>query len=112
MRIGKPSPRVNADFVLLAMAAAVATAMDVESTVRAQRDPEAVEVNSWIYGERPGRARMYGVNLPLVAAFAYMAYGLKKNGAPGPNSRLWRAPLLMLTLGHTAAAVVNLIKFG
>lgn len=100
------------EFGLLAMAAAVATVMDVESTVRAQRDPEAVEVNSWIYGERPSRARMYGVNLPLAAGFAYLAYNLKRSSSPSSHSSAWRAPLLLLSAGHAAAALANLVNFG
>ncbi len=100
------------EFALLVMAAAVATVVDVESTVRAQRDPEAVEVNSWIYGRRPTRARMYGVNLPLAAGFAYLTYDLKKRSCPSSNSSAWRAPLLLLTIGHAAAATINLVNFG
>ncbi len=101
------------ELALLAMAATAATVIDVESTVRAQRDPDAVEVNSWVYGERPTRARMYGVNLPLAAGMACLAYNLKKKSStPGQNSRAWRAPLLLLAAGHAAAAVANLVNFG
>ncbi len=104
--------RTDMELALLAMAATVATVIDVESTIRAQRDPEAVEVNSWIYGERPSRARMYGLNLPLAAGMAYLAYDLKKSSTPRPNSQAWRAPLLLLAAGHAAAAVANLVNFG
>lgn len=99
------------EFPLLAAAAAVATVMDVESTVRAQRDPEAVEVNSWVYGERPTRSRMYGVNLPLAAGLTYLAYRLKTRSAAGSNAWGWKTPLLLLSAGHAAAAVANLVNF-
>ncbi len=101
---------IDAEFLLLAVGAGIATAMDIESTVRAQRDPEAAEVNAWIYGERPSRARMYGVNAPLTAAFAYLAYHWRKT-RPGGSRWVWRTPLVALSVGHAAAAAANLVNF-
>jgi hypothetical protein len=102
----------DAELVLLAITATLAAVLDVESTVHAQRDPEAVEVNSWIYGERPSRHRMYGISLPVTIGFAYLGHRLKKMYPSGPNSWAWRAPLTALTLGHGAAAIANFINFG
>ncbi len=100
----------NIDFLLLAIAAGVATFVDIESTVHAQRDPEAVEVNSWIYGERPERARMYAINIPVTGALACLAYSWKTRYSR--SSRwAWCVPLIALGIGHSTAAIFNYFNF-
>lgn len=107
----KPPRIVDGEFVALAIAAAMATVMDVESTVQAQRDPDAVEVNAWLYGERPTRTRMYGVNVPLTAALTCLAYHWRRKHGAGPNRWVWRTPLVAAGLGHAAAGIANLLNF-
>lgn len=100
------------EFVLLLGAAAAATILDIESTIYAQHDPEAVEFNSWIYGERPSRARMYAVSIPVIMALASYAGHLKESvPRDAKNGWLWRAPLWGLSLGHGVAAAANFIHF-
>jgi hypothetical protein len=89
----------------------VATVTDIESTVQAQHDPQAAEVNSWIYGERPGRARMYAVNLPVNATLTRLAYTWKEQYSHGPKPWVWRIPLIAVAVGHAAAALANYFGF-
>ncbi len=106
------SPRMlDTDFLLLVVSAGVATFVDIESTVRAQLDPEAEEVNSWIYGERPGRGRMYGVNLLVTFGLTALSHTLRKDYPQGKNCSAWQVPLVALVVGHSAAAIANLINF-
>jgi hypothetical protein len=101
----------DSNFLLLALAAGVATFVDIESTVHAQRDPEAVEVNSWVYGERPQRSRMYGINIPITTYLTCLAYSWKKSYSRGPTPWVWRTPLIALGIGHGVAAVLNYLNF-
>ncbi len=102
---------VAPDFLLLTGFALAATVADIESTKYAQRDPDAAEVNSWIYGERPQRSLMYGINVPVTAAFTWLAYYWKRRYARGPTAWLWRAPLIAVSIGHGAAAMANYYRF-
>jgi len=84
----------------------------VESTKYAQRDPEAAEFNSWIYGERPSRARMYAVSVPVTLAIAAWAGYLKNSSAAeAKNEWAWRLPLIGLSVGHSIAAAANFLNF-
>ncbi len=104
--------RPDDEFALLLGAAATATVLDIESTKYAQHDPEAAEVNRWIYGERPSRSRMYAVSIPATAALAVWAAYLKSNSAADAKNRwVWRLPLWGLSIGHSVAAAANFINF-
>jgi hypothetical protein len=109
--MGKEARIADTGFLLLALAAGVATVMDIESTVHAQHDPEAAEVNLWIYGERPGRARMYAINIPITATLTGLAYSWKRQYSRGPTPWAWRLPLIALAIGHGAAAIANYFNF-
>jgi hypothetical protein len=100
------------EFAVLLGTAAMALVLDIESTKYAQRDPEAAEVNSWIYGERPSRSRMYAVSVPVTLALAAFAGYLKENlPADAKNGWAWRLPLWGLSLGHGIAAAANFLNF-
>ena len=106
------------EFAVLLGTAAMALVLDIESTKYAQHDPEAAEVNSWIYGERPSRSRMYAVSIPVTLALAAWAGYLKatlskdaKNRTNAKNGWAWRLPLLALSLGHGTAAAANFFNF-
>ncbi len=101
----------NREFLLLTLVASLATYLDVESTAFAQRDPQAVEVNSWLYGERPQRKLMYGVNVPLTAALTVFAYHWKSSRSQRRRHWTWRVPLITLAVGHAGAAVWNYLNF-
>jgi len=98
-------------FLLLAVAAGIATFVDIESTVHAQCDPDAVEMNSWIYGERPRRALMYAINVPVTGALTCLAYSWKTRHSQHSERRVWCAPLVILGIGHGAAAIFNYFNF-
>jgi hypothetical protein len=101
----------DSDFLLLALTAGVATLMDIESTVHAQHDSEAVEFNSWLYGERPGRVHMYAVNIPVTATMIRLAYSWKGQYSQRPMRWAWRVPLMALAIGHGTAAIANYFNF-
>jgi hypothetical protein len=108
----KIKARMPDEFGLLMGAAAMALVLDVESTKFAQRDPEAAEFNSWIYGERPSRSRMYAVSVPVTIGLAAWAAYLKATLTDDAKNRwAWRLPLLGLSVGHTAAAAANFLNF-
>ena len=109
----KPSDaRTPGEFALLLGAAAAATVLDIESTKFAQQDPEAAEVNRWIYGERPSRSRMYAVSIPVTAALvAWSAHLRSGSSVAAKNPWAWRVPLLGLAVGHSVAAAANFLNF-
>jgi hypothetical protein len=112
MESNRANARTPGEFALLLGTAATALLLDVESTKYAQQDPEAAEVNCWIYGERPSRARMYAVALPVSLALAAYAGYLKSSvSADAKNGWAWRVPLWALSLGHGAAAAANFLNF-
>ena len=123
MEPSRTQARVPDEFAVLLGTAAMALVLDIESTKYAQHDPEAAEVNSWIYGERPSRSRMYAVSVPVTLALAAWAGYLKASvsraslsskasvSMDAKNGWAWRLPLLALSLGHGAAAVANFFNF-
>jgi hypothetical protein len=99
-------------FAALLATTAMATMLDIESTKYAQHDPEAAEVNSWVYGERPSRSRMYAVSVPVTLALAAFAGYLKVNLSAGAKNRwVWQLPLWGLSIGHGVAAAANFLNF-
>ncbi len=104
--------RMPDEFAVLLGTAAMALVLDVESTKYAQRDPEAAEVNSWIYGERPSRSRMYAVSIPVTLALASFAGYLKASRSEdGKSGSVWKVPLWGLSVGHAVAAAANFLNF-
>ena len=100
------------ELAVLLGTAAMALLLDIESTKYAQHDPEAAEVNSWIYGERPSRSRMYAVSIPVTVALAAWAGYLKsRSSVDAKNGWVWRLPLWGLSLGHGVAAAANFLNF-
>jgi hypothetical protein len=100
------------ELAVLLGAAAAAMVLDIESTKFAQQDPDAAEVNRWVYGERPSRSRMYAVSIPVTAALAAWAAHLRSNSSvEAKNPWAWRVPLLGLAVGHSVAAAANFFNF-
>jgi len=99
------------EFAVLLGTAAMALVLDVESTKYAQRDPEAAEVNSWVYGERPSRSRMYAVSIPVTVALAAYAGYLKASRSEDGSGPVWKVPLWGLSVGHAVAAAANFLNF-
>jgi hypothetical protein len=107
-----PKARTRGEFAVLLATTAMATMLDIESTKYAQHDPEAAEVNSWIYGERPSRSRMYAVSVPVTLVLAAFAGYLKENlSADVKNRWAWQLPLWGLCIGHGIAAAANFLNF-
>ena len=87
---------VKEEFWALSTLSTLAVVGDAETSARVYaKCAGCYEVNSWLYGRRPGRARLYGEMLPIQAATIYVAYQLQKRCRRGVwCGVLWRAPLL------------------
>jgi len=88
---------------------AVGTIADVETTAaKVHECSGAKEVNSWLYGSRPTRGRMYGINIPIMVGTAWLAAIGKRDKKDGGQ---WHSawPILAYTLTgvHGLAAVHN-----
>jgi hypothetical protein len=112
MQSSQTKARTPNEFAVLLGTAAMALVLDIESTKYAQLAPEAAEVNSWIFGERPSRGRMYAVSVPVTVALAAWAGRLKlRSSVEAKNGWVWRLPLWGLTLGHGVAAAANFLNY-
>jgi hypothetical protein len=112
MQETKTKATTTAPFAALLGTAAAALVLDIESTKYAQRDPEASEFNSWIYGERPSRSRMYAVSIPVTIGLAAWSAHLRSASCADAKSRwAWQFPLWALSVGHGIAAAANFIQF-
>jgi hypothetical protein len=95
-------------FALAIGVMAAGTVADVETTVGAlNRCKNSHEVNSWIYGKRPTRGRMYAINLPIMAAVTWLAAKNKQDKKAGDFHAMW--PITPLITGgvHAIAAAHN-----
>jgi len=82
---------------------ASAAVMDGETTIRGLQNPARHEMNP-LLGSHPDRARFYTTVGATDAAFAYLAYRLKRGG----HEKLWRVPLLGAGTVHLGGAINNL----
>ena len=93
-----------------AAATMVATSMlDIESTQRAfNRCPECRELNSWLFGKRPTRRRMYLTLMPITAAEVVGMYFVKKDDLKN-NTKAWIVVPIAHNAGHGGAAIYNYV---
>ena len=78
--------------------------LDIESTKHAMnRDPNARELNSWLYGKRPTRKKMYGILLPVTAAEIWAMWFVKKDA----DNKAWVVIPVVHTGAHGFAAGWN-----
>ncbi|HUK26753.1 MAG TPA: hypothetical protein VLV49_19405 [Terriglobales bacterium] len=82
---------------------ASAAVMDGETTIRGLQNPGRHEMNP-LLGSHPDRARFYTTVGASDAAFAYLAYRLKRGG----HEKLWKVPLLGAGTVHLGGAINNL----
>jgi len=106
-----PKPRLKiADkrFWILAGIQIGATVADFETTQWALRsDPSAREVNP-LFGQRPGRAKMYAIGMPLTLFQIALQYHVKGTAAQtGKGRAAWIVGASINTGLHTALAVHN-----
>jgi hypothetical protein len=84
------------------------TVADVETTAAAlERCKNSHEVNSWLYGRRPSRGRMYGINVPIMAAVTWIAAKNKQDKRAGDFHAMWPITLLVTGGVHGFAAAHN-----
>jgi hypothetical protein len=96
----------NRSFVLLTVFQAAATIGDIEST-QLGLSHGAREANP-LAGERPSRAELYAISLPISAGVALWSHRLKKMA---PHSKCWMIPPIIFGTGHTGAAIYNFQRF-
>jgi hypothetical protein len=105
----KPHLKVaDKKFWILAGLEVGATVADFETTQWAQRvRPDGGELNP-LYGEHPGRARMYSIGLSLTAVQIWLQYRSKtKAQESGKVGKAWIVGALLNTGMHTFLAVHN-----
>lgn len=89
-------------FLLLSVAAGVATVVDVEVTTHClQTKPNCRELNP-LFGSHPSRARLYATALPLTIGQVWFSNYLRKKY---PERKLWTLPTLSVTIGHAFGAM-------
>jgi len=87
---------------------AAGTVADMETTVRGlERCKNGHEVNSWLYGRRPSRARLYGINIPIMAGVAWVAAKTKQDKKSGDFHAMWPVPMLITAGVHGMVAAHN-----
>ena len=94
-------------FWIAAAVIVAASALDVESTVYWQKAcPTCREVNSWLYGKRPSRKRMY-LTLGAISAAEIAGMWWVKRDDMKHGTRVWPIIPIAHTAGHGGAAWYN-----
>jgi hypothetical protein len=89
-------------FLLLSVAAGVATVADIEITTHClQTKPNCREMNP-LFGSHPSRGRLYATAVPLTLGQVWFSNYLRKKH---PERKLWMLPTLSVTIGHTFGAM-------
>jgi hypothetical protein len=94
-------------FWIAAAVIVAASALDVESTVYWQKAcPTCREVNSWLYGKRPSRKRMY-LTLGAISAAEIAGMWWVKRDDQQQGTKVWLVVPIAHTAGHGGAAWYN-----
>ena len=97
-------------FWIAAAVIVAASALDVESTAYWQKAcPTCREVNSWLYGKRPSRKRMY-LTLGAIAAAEIAGMWWVKRYDQQQGTNVWLVVPIAHTVGHGGAAWYNYSK--
>ncbi len=98
----QPTPRVfDGKFKVLAALSIATTTADLESTLHCSTCREINPLN----GAHPTRARLYGINAPLLAGELMMSRLLRKRS---PERKLWTIPLVTTSAEHMFGVASNL----
>lgn len=94
-------------FWLAAATMVVTSMLDIESTQYAtKRCPECREMNSWLFGKRPTRKRMYLTLMPITAAEILGMYYVRKDDLK-QNTKAWVVIPIIHNAAHGGAAIWN-----
>ena len=97
-------------FWIAAAVIVAASALDVESTVYWQKQcPSCREMNSWLFGKRPTRRRMYLTLGAITAAEIAGMWWVKKDDM-AQGTKVWLVVPIAHTVGHGGAAWYNYAK--
>ena len=94
-------------FWFAAVTMVAASALDIESTNRAfRRCPTCTEMNSWLFGKRPTRRRMYFTLMPITAAEILGMYYVRKDDLK-QGTKAWIVIPIVHNAAHGGAAIWN-----
>ena len=97
----------NKKFWFAAATMVVTSILDVESTKYAfNRCPECRELNSWLYGKRPTRKRMYLTLMPITAAEIGAMWYVKRDDDL-QQTKAWIVVPIVHNAAHGGAAIWN-----
>jgi hypothetical protein len=84
------------------------TIADVETTVSKLHECKgAQEFNSFLYGKRPGRGRMYGINVPIVVTVGWLSAKWKRDRTAVDGHFVWAILPSVIGGVHGIAAFHN-----
>ena len=92
------------DFFLLAGMATTATVIDITTTSSCISGYSTCREANPLLGSHPSAAKIYGVNLSLLAGEIFASAWLRHQM---PHRKLWMIPPLVGTAGHGLAAALN-----
>jgi hypothetical protein len=92
-------------FTLLAILSAAATVADIEMTANCLKTVQNCRESNFLLGSDPGRARLYGVNVPIYAGQIMLSRVLRRRF---PERKLWTIPLLSSAGTHAVGVASNL----
>jgi hypothetical protein len=103
--ISPTRPRIfDRDFFLLAGMVTTATVMDITTTSSCLSGYSTCREANPLLGSHPSGAKIYGVNLSLLAGEIFASAWLRHQM---PHRKLWMIPPLVGTAGHGLAAALN-----
>jgi hypothetical protein len=97
---------VDKKFVLLFGMTAVLTVTDIELTQHCLRAKTCQEAN-FLYGSNPTRARMYGINVPLLSTQMMFSAWLKRRH---PERNQWMIAPIVGSIAHGVGSISGATK--
>lgn len=97
--------KFNRTFVFLATLSAAATVADIELTANCLKTNRNCRETNPLLGSDPSRARLYGVNVPILAGQMMLSRMLQRRF---PQRKLWMAPFISTTGTHVVGVASNL----
>jgi hypothetical protein len=107
---GKPKVAdrtVDKKFLLLFGVATALTVTDIELTQHCLHARTCSEANTFYYGANPTRARMYGVNVPILSAQMISSAWFKRRH---PERKQWMISPLADSVSHGFGSITGALK--
>lgn len=94
-------------YLILFGITAALTITDIELTQHCMQAGTCHEANSFLYGTNPTRARMYGINIPLLGGQAIFSAWLKQRH---PERNAWMISPVADSVGHGIGSITGAIR--